>query len=185
MLSWGDGRGRGSCQTTPAELAVRDRMTQLYNRREFQRRLIVELEFARCCGEPLGLLLVDIDSFKAINDRFGLDSGDEVLRWVAERVEQGVRPTDIVARNGIDELAVLLPQTSRAGLVATAERIRATLARGLPAERRRLEIPLTVSIGAACCHHDALIDDAFVTRADQGLQEARRAGGNRVAFVAR
>jgi two-component system, cell cycle response regulator len=105
------------------ELALTDGLTQVANHRYFQERLGEEFRRAHRYDDPLGLILVDLDHFKAINDTFGHQTGDEVLVGVAAAVRQAVRETDFVARYGGEEFAVLLPKTHLAGALTVAERM--------------------------------------------------------------
>ena len=159
------------------ELAVRDGLTGIYNHREFQRHLGVELEESRRSGDPLAMLLMDVDRFKSVNDTQGHQAGDAVLRGVTARLSQAARPTDLVARYGGDEFVILLPRTSRSGAMAMAERIRGLVA--TPAAAGETRTPdVTVSIGIAVCPDHAQSKDDLIREADDALYAAKHAGGN-------
>jgi diguanylate cyclase (GGDEF)-like protein len=158
-------------------LAAIDSLTGLATRRVFEERLAQEAARARRYGTPLSLLIADVDGLKQINDRDGHRAGDEALRAVAGAVARWLRATDVGARWGGDEFAVLAPSTSAADAVHLAERIRAVAERG---EHGAAHI--TLSVGVACLLGageggvEALLRDA-----DAALYEAKRLGRNRVA----
>lgn len=161
------------------ELAQRDPLTGLFNRRHLIETLTVDV--ARCerrLRSGIALCMVDIDYFKQINDRFGHPVGDEVIILVAKYLQASVRVVDYVTRYGGEEFVLLLEESQAANAVATCERIRAQVA-GL-----RLpdfpELAVTVSIGVACrmAGEDA---SQLIVRADQALYLAKARGRNRVA----
>ncbi len=154
------------------QLAHTDPLTGLANRRQLIDQLQREYGRARRYRRPLGLLYLDLDGFKAINDRFGHMFGDEVLRHVANTMRAVLRSTDLLARIGGDEFAVLLPETPLSG----SENVAAKLHRALTSYSQRLGpavTPLTVCIGVAQLHdEDGSIDD-LLTRADTALLMAK------------
>jgi diguanylate cyclase (GGDEF)-like protein len=154
-------------------LASIDPLTGLFNRRYFDTRLEAELQRARRHGEPLALLMVDIDNFKAINDEHGHMVGDRLLRCVSERLRRGVRIFDVCARYGGDEFAILMPSSNVDTAVLVAERIR-TSVRGHCAHATG---HVTVSIGIA--HSDGRERD-LLSLADRALLEAKAMGKNTV-----
>ena len=111
------------------ELASVDELTTLYNGGEINRRFADEVERSRRYGQPLSLLLLDVDHFKSINDEFGHPAGDEVLRSVAYRIRDCVRSVDIAGRFGGEEFAVILPNTDRDAAFVIAERVRQGISR--------------------------------------------------------
>ncbi len=163
-----------------ADLADRDALTGLYNRRAFDRMLATEIRRAARQRAPAGLLLLDVDHFKAVNDRYGHPVGDEVLRHLARVASTALRPGDVIGRCGGEEFGVILPGADREATLHVAERlhraVRTTPAR-LPPD---LEIPVTVSIGAAVYPMDAPDPAALYQRADQALYAAKAAGRDRV-----
>jgi diguanylate cyclase (GGDEF)-like protein len=154
-------------------LASIDPLTGLFNRRYFDTRLEAELQRARRHGEPLTLLMVDIDNFKAIYDEHGHVVGDRLLRCVSERLRRGVRIFDVCARYGGDEFAILMPSSSVDTAVLVAERIR-TSVRG-PCTQSATGV--TVSIGIA--HADGR-ERELLSLADRALLEAKAMGKNAV-----
>jgi diguanylate cyclase (GGDEF)-like protein len=154
-------------------LASIDPLTGLFNRRYFDTRLEAELQRARRNGEPLTLLMVDIDNFKAINDDHGHVVGDRLLRCVSERLRRGVRIFDVCARYGGDEFAILMPSSNVDTAVLVAERIRTSVdghcAHGTAG--------VTVSIGVA--HSDGR-ERELLSIADRALLEAKAMGKNTI-----
>jgi len=161
--------------------AVTDELTGLFNHRRFQEVMTAEVERTKRFGHELGLIMLDIDNFKRVNDRFGHLQGDLVLREVARVLRESSREIDEPARYGGEEMAVALPQTGLQGAYEFAERVRRRI--------EDLELPLldgsgtlrvTASFGAAALPRSADIDkDALVAAADAALYAAKRAGKNR------
>jgi diguanylate cyclase (GGDEF)-like protein/PAS domain S-box-containing protein len=157
------------------KLAVTDELTGLRNRRAFEERLGMEFSMARRRKRELSVLLLDVDDFKMVNDRWGHAAGDEVLRRLAAILQTTVRLPDLPARYGGEEFVVLLPESGQESALGLARRVMERVA-----SERWENAPLTISIGMA-----ALIDsmtDGFqlVERADEALYAAKRAGKNRV-----
>jgi diguanylate cyclase (GGDEF)-like protein len=161
--------------------AVTDELTGLFNHRRFQEVMTAEVERTRRFGQELGLIMLDIDNFKRVNDTYGHLQGDLVLREVARALRESSREIDEPARYGGEEMAVALPQTGLQGAYEFAERVRQRI--------EGLQIPLldgdgtlrvTASFGAASLPHSAKIDkDALVAAADAALYRAKRSGKNR------
>ena len=151
-----------------AALARTDPLTGLANRRVWEERLPVEIARAERSGEPLSLLVVDLDGFMAVNDTQGHQAGDRVLKEVAASWRGVVRPTDLIARFGGDEFVVLLPGCSTEVAVELADRLRAAM-----------PLDLTCSVGVV----EWTGDDAeqFLARADLALYDAKAGGRNRTA----
>lgn len=163
--------------------AVTDELTGLANHGRFQELLDAELEQVRRYHHPIGLIMLDIDDFKAVNDSYGHPQGDAVLRQVAQVLRANSRDADTPARYGGEELALILPHTDLEGAFAIAERIRAAV-QGLRVARTDGSGPLriTASLGVAAStdgHKDALIGDS-----DAALYEAKRKGKNRTMKAA-
>ena len=160
-------------------LADTDDLTGIWNRRYFRRQLPQELERARTFGVPLSLLLFDIDEFKQINDSFGHVIGDVVLSELCGCVRETLRPTDIIARFGGDEFAVILPHTDLHGAQAVAERIlRRVRALTIPTDDEGA-IQCSVSIGLAEFRREDAVANDLVRRADERLYTSKRNGKNR------
>lgn len=177
-------------QTAVHELAYRDPLTGLANRRSLDQCYIAAKQKFLDRGRPLALISLDLDHFKAINDNWGHQSGDVVLRMLANRCESLVRPGDVVARMGGEEFVILMPGATMEVGMATAERIRVSLAalRCAPVcadgSERAADgelIPLTASFGVAEAKQDcARTFDELSKAADARLYRAKRAGRNRV-----
>jgi diguanylate cyclase (GGDEF)-like protein len=161
--------------------AVTDELTGLYNLRHFHETLDGEIERSRRFGQPVGLMLLDIDDFKSVNDTFGHQQGDLVLIEVGRVLRALSRDIDEPARYGGEEMAVILPQTDAAGAELLAERMRAAVA-GIEIERLdgggRLKV--TASFGVASLPSNARDKDALIAEADAALYRAKRSGKNRV-----
>ncbi len=162
------------------ELSSIDPLTHLYNRRYFMGALASEFERTVRYDPPLAFVMVDIDHFKTLNDTYGHQAGDDVLRGMGELIRQQVRASDIPARYGGEEFCVLLPETPVEGAREFAQRLRlAVEARGFPAQGQHLRC--TVSIGVASCPSPRVSDEEDLIRlADEALYEAKSAGRNRV-----
>jgi diguanylate cyclase (GGDEF)-like protein len=159
-------------------LASIDPLTGLFNRRYFDTRLEAELQRARRHGEPITLLMVDIDNFKAINDEHGHVVGDRLLRCVSDRLRRGVRIFDVCARYGGDEFVILMPSSNVDTALLVAERIRSTV-RG---HCTQSAASVTVSIGIA--HSDGR-ERELLSIADRALLEAKGMGKNAVRVKGR
>jgi diguanylate cyclase (GGDEF)-like protein/PAS domain S-box-containing protein len=164
-------------------LAITDGLTGLFNHRHFYDRLAQETRRSDRSGQPLPMLMIDIDDFKAYNDRYGHQAGDEALRSIARILSSDVREgIDVAARYGGEELAVLLPGALDAP--AVAERMRLHIeAAALPTPRG--DAHLTVSIGVAAYPSGATDMDDLVARADAAMYVAKRLGKNRVELGGR
>ncbi|MDG1483181.1 MAG: diguanylate cyclase [Myxococcota bacterium] len=160
--------------------ATQDALTKLANRRSVLERLEKDAEQCRRGGRPLGVLMLDLDHFKSINDTYGHSGGDEVLRVAAERIQRSVRSYDTVGRFGGEEFLVVLPDTDRVETIVVAERIRIALA-SLPILFNGKGIALSCSIGAAIREPDEEITDAaLMHEADMALYRSKNGGRNMV-----
>ena len=162
--------------------AVTDELTGLFNHRRFQEVMTAEVERAKRFNSHLGLIMLDIDNFKSINDSYGHLQGDLVLREVAGVLLDSSREIDEPARYGGEEMAVALPQTDLEGAYQFAERVRQRIeAMEIPLVDGGGSLHVTASFGAAALPESATTDkDALVAAADSALYRAKRAGKNRV-----
>ena len=158
------------------ETARTDTLTAMPNRRAFDERLALELERAARTGEPLSLLMGDIDHFKALNDRFGHAAGDAALASLGRVLMSECRAIDTPARIGGEEFAVLLPSTDAAAALYTANRLREAISRITDSDNR----PLTISFGVAEHPGDAPTARDLIAAADRALYAAKAGGRNRV-----
>ncbi len=164
------------------EQSIRDGLTGAYNHRHFQESLQREVGRADRQGRPLSVLLLDIDDFKAINDRYGHPVGDAILERIVAEIRSEVRgDMDLVARYGGEEFAVILPEIPTEVAAEVAERIRRRIDERLfrPPETEDI-IRVTVSIGLAAYPADASNKKELIDRADAALYRAKRAGKNAV-----
>ena len=159
------------------KLAFVDELTQLPNRRFMEVRLRQKLELLREFGKSAGVLLIDIDRFKTVNDTFGHQSGDEVLRAVSHTLVRAVRPTDIVGRWGGEEFVVILLGISADTLHFIAERCRTFIAE-MELSKNEQRFQVTISIGATLIGERDSVD-AIIQRADQLLYRSKQGGRNR------
>ncbi|MCP3164043.1 diguanylate cyclase [Myxococcus qinghaiensis] len=160
-------------------LTTMDGLTQIYNRRYFDEQLDREISRSRRYERVLSLVLVDIDHFKKVNDKFGHLAGDSVLKQLASTVRTRIRREDVFARYGGEEFAILLPEVALVGARQLSEKVRRLV------EKQRFEfdrqpIPVTISLGVAVLdpHHREPGD--LVRAADEKLFEAKSGGRNRV-----
>lgn len=174
--------------------AIHDGLTNLFNHGHFEKRLDAEVGRARRHARPCGVLMMDVDDFKKINDTLGHDAGNEILKKVSRVLATTMRTDDLVARRGEerdnapvvaryggDEFEIILPETSREGVLRAAERI-------LEAVRKEefrygdKPVSLAFSIGGAVYPEDAADARELLLRADEALYKAKRAGKNRVVL---
>ena len=170
---------------------ITDVLTGLYNRRYLQHRLVDELARSRRERRPLACLMLDVDHFKPINDRWGHQAGDKVLAQIAHVIREECRDSDIPIRYGGEEFAVLLPGADNTEAAKVAERIRAAVEAGefvLP--RGRVVLRLTISAGVSCALPSRAeeelkpLGDKLIAEADVQLYRAKSEGRNRVCGVA-
>ncbi len=170
-------RAAESASRELAELAATDELTRIPNRRNFIARANQEIARARRYRQILSVMMIDVDHFKGINDEHGHGTGDEVLRSVADLLDDALRETDLLARYGGDEFALLLPETPPAGARILAERLRGALEEaGFHASGRGLDV--TFSCGIAAFDPSDKSVEAVIDRADVALYRAKRAGRN-------
>jgi two-component system cell cycle response regulator len=162
------------------ELALTDALTGLNNRRYLETHLKALAEQARAANRPLSVLFADVDSFKAINDTYGHDAGDAVLRELASRLRRNTRNIDLACRIGGEEFVVVMPDVGADRASQAAERLRACIA-GEPFQvdgERSLQVTASVGIATLDGVHDSA--EGLLRRADQALYLAKRGGRNRV-----
>ncbi|MEL6858418.1 MAG: PleD family two-component system response regulator [Pseudomonadota bacterium] len=167
------------------ELSVVDPLTGLYNRRYMLERLQLWMQRTGPNEKPVSIVAFDIDHFKPINDKYGHEAGDDVLRRFSDRLRTNIRPKDIACRPGGEEFLIIMPETDEDVAIAGAERIRHAIADiPFPLEREGAEVSVTVSAGVAAYHGgDGALAD-FLHRADQALYQAKQKGRNRIESLA-
>jgi two-component system cell cycle response regulator len=162
------------------EMAITDQLTGLHNRRYMARHLDTLMKNASD-AKPISFLIMDIDYFKRVNDGYGHDVGDEVLREFASRVAANVRGIDLACRYGGEEFVVVMPDTDAGFAYTVAERLRQSIElTPFPINRAPHKINITASIGIASSGGAGDDSDKLLYRADQALYRAKREGRNRV-----
>lgn len=165
-------------------LAAIDFLTGVYNRRHFQ--ALAQAELARCQRymRPLSVLMIDIDHFKAVNDRLGHAAGDRVLQNVCSTCLSEKRDSDVIARVGGEEFAIMLPETTETAAAQFAERLSRQVGMAKPTIFGE-QVRVTISIGVASVSAATSGIDALLQEADRALYEAKRLGRNRVVVARR
>lgn len=164
------------------ENAAHDALTGLFNRRYFERRLKEESAHARRHKKPFAIVMLDLDHFKLVNDTYGHEDGDRVLKHVAEQLGAGLREDDVACRYGGEEMVLLLRSTTGAAARVVANRLRASLAEKripLGAKDEMKQVTFSAGVAAADDRNDYDASD-IIGRADKALYRAKRAGRNRV-----
>jgi len=164
---------------TLEQAALTDALTGMQNRRYFDEALSEYLNEFRRIDKPVGLMILDLDHFKQVNDTHGHDIGDEVLRAVARCLKDMTRYHDVVARLGGEEFAVVAPNLDKERLIALAERIRKGIA-ATTVVSGNVRLKITASFGLATWDRKESAE-AFYRRADKRLYDAKRQGRNRVS----
>jgi diguanylate cyclase (GGDEF)-like protein len=164
-------------------LSTVDSLTGLFNRAFFFAAVEREIQRSSRTGRRFGLLMMDLDELKEINDRFGHFHGDQVLRGVADVIKGGVRRLDTAARYGGDEFVVLLPETEPTGSYVLAEKIRQGV-EDLGVAGPGFDIHTSISIGAVAYPDDGLTADDLLISADRAMYVSKRQGKNRVVGYA-
>jgi diguanylate cyclase (GGDEF)-like protein len=166
------------------ELSFTDSLTGIPNRRQLFVRLEHELSRSLRFGDPLSVLMIDLDLFKRINDEHGHSAGDAVLRGVALALRRSIRKIDIVARYGGEEFCVVLPRVAKPEACEVAEKLRrAVAATALPAPEGLGPLTVTISVGVATLGTDAQDVKGLIDKADSALYEAKRLGRDRVSLA--
>ncbi|MDX9741480.1 MAG: GGDEF domain-containing protein [Gammaproteobacteria bacterium] len=160
--------------------ALRDPLTGINNRTAMNSALIRETELARRYGAPLSLIALDVDHFKAINDRHGHLAGDHVLKCVAEAISECTRSSDMFFRSGGEEFLIVASNTARDGAMMLGERIRRRI-ESLECQYGEEPVPVTISLGIAC-YRPGDNSESLFEKADTALYAAKSAGRNCVKF---
>lgn len=163
------------------ELAVTDQLTGLFNRRYVTSQLEPLVQRAARGGEPLSVIIADIDYFKRINDTWGHDAGDEVIKEFSVRLASNFRPIDIASRYGGEEFVVVMPGTRGDYACLVAERLRRHVAGSpfaIPGGVEHIDVTVSIGVASSIVGNDSA--EKLLKRADTALYEAKRAGRNRV-----
>lgn len=163
------------------ELSRTDGLTGLMNRRHFFEKVGENMALVKRYGYPVSFLLIDLDHFKSVNDRFGHQTGDEVLKFIAASLSKGKRSTDILARYGGEEFVILMPHTGGEKALSLCERLRRKLADDQANSGGKIP-PVTISIGAACSDQHGYDFDRLLKKADRALYQAKAKGRDTVVF---
>jgi two-component system cell cycle response regulator len=163
------------------EMAITDQLTGLHNRRYMSRHLDTLVGNARKNGRPLAFVIMDIDYFKQVNDTYGHDIGDEVLKEFATRINANVRGLDLACRYGGEEFVVVMPDTDMSFAYSISERLRQSIeTTPVKISRSPHALNITISIGIASLEDGDASAEALLRRADQALYRAKRSGRNKV-----
>ena len=163
------------------EMAITDQLTGLHNRRYMSRRLDTLMADSAKNGRPLAFVIMDIDFFKQVNDTYGHDMGDEVLKEFASRIKANVRGIDLACRYGGEEFVVAMPDTDMAFATNIAERLRHSIeTTPVKISHNPGYLNITISIGIARCEGKSDTAEKLLHRADQALYRAKRTGRNKV-----
>jgi two-component system cell cycle response regulator len=162
------------------ELALTDALTGLHNRRYMETHLRALAEQAKASGRPLSVLLADIDNFKAVNDTYGHDAGDSVLREFAGRFRRNTRSIDLTCRIGGEEFVIVMPDTPLERACQVGERLRSCIAAEPFQASFQVQLEVTASLGIATLEGAQDTLEGLLKRADQALYVAKRGGRNRV-----
>jgi len=163
------------------EMNLKDALTGIHNRRSLEISLKEEIERHKRYGNPLSLIMFDIDFFKKVNDTYGHQCGDFILQQISATIQKSIRSHDILARYGGEEFCCLLPETSLEAAVNLAERFRQNIAQK-PYRYQDKRVEVTISLGVSTLTEEATTAEMLLKKADKGLYAAKHAGRNRVVF---
>jgi diguanylate cyclase (GGDEF)-like protein len=159
-----------------------DRLSRVHNRNYYELQLPLEIERANRSRSSFAFLMIDIDDFKKVNDTYGHDTGDGVLRLVAQTIRRSLRKIDLIFRYGGEEFVVLLPGAGADSARRTAERIRGVVARAELALEDGRKVKVTISVGGCIYPGNAQNENQLLRMADKALYEAKEEGKNRFVF---
>ena len=162
------------------KLATTDGLTELYNHRYFQEQIRMQIEQSKRYNNNFSLIIIDIDFFKKFNDTFGHQSGDAVLRQVAQTLKKNVRATDIVCRYGGEEMSIILPNTGKDEAFSTAQKICERVASKKFKLAGDKETNVTISLGVSTFPYDGDSASSIIEAADKRLYNAKNNGRNQV-----
>ena len=163
------------------ELSIMDPLTQLHNRRYLDSHMNTLVTEAKASASPLSVLMVDVDHFKSVNDTYGHDAGDIILKECAARLKQNTRGVDLTARVGGEEFVVVMPDTDRVRAASIGERLRACIAEQPFKVNDDITLRVTASVGLGALETVEDTPETVMKRADKALYAAKRQGRNRVS----
>ncbi len=163
--------------------AIKDGLTKLYNRAYFMHFLELEIKRSQRCGYSLGLMMIDLDHFKSINDSLGHFAGDQLLIEVANVIKGGIREVDLAARYGGEEFAVIMPYASSEGINTAARRLHGLISKFPYSIKNKFKQKVTASIGVALFPSHANTPQELIEKADKMLYKAKESGRNKVCFA--
>jgi diguanylate cyclase (GGDEF)-like protein len=163
--------------------AIRDGLTETYNHRFFQEMLDNKIAEAQRNNESISLLMIDLDNFKLINDQFGHQNGDMILREVGRLMKERIRASDILARYGGEEFAIILPKTASSEGYKLAENLRDTIENKIFVSPDDIKFRITISIGVSELGKHAHNKPDLIAAADRGLYDAKKGGKNRTEIA--
>jgi len=162
-------------------LIIRDSLTGLFNKSYIQQRLDEEFYRSKRYNHELSLMMIDLDNFKALNDRFGRAVGDHLLRYFSQVIADTIRPSDIASRYGGQEFLIIFPETRKEEAQTVAERLLSRLSLyPFRVDSRKEDVPLTINIGVTAYPDHGESAKELVALADQALNQARKDGKNKV-----
>ncbi len=165
------------------EMATKDKLTNLYNRRSFESRLIQDIQHYQEFQTELSVIIFDVDHFKFVNDTYGHQAGDCVLTLLAGVAKKSIRKNDIIARYGGEEFIILLPNTGKNGAKVIAEELRQAV-QDTAYDASTYKILITISLGVACiCDVKSPNLDKLIKHADDALYHAKHNGRNQVCYM--
>ena len=162
------------------KLATTDGLTELYNHRYFQEQMKLNVENSKRYGNEFSMIILDIDFFKKFNDTYGHQSGDAVLRQVAQTLKRSVRATDIACRYGGEEMSIILPNTGKNVAHSTAEKICERVSSNKFKLQGDKEVSVTISLGVSTYPQDGQTPSELIEAADKRLYNAKNNGRNQV-----
>lgn len=165
------------------KLATTDGLTELYNHRYFQEQMILNIETAKRYESNFSVILIDIDYFKKFNDKFGHQSGDAVLKQVAQTIKKNVRSTDIVCRYGGEEMSVILSNTNEQDAIKTAQKLCDAVSERIFELANNQKEHVTISLGIATYPQDGQTPQELIEFADKGLYKAKENGRNQLGKI--
>jgi diguanylate cyclase (GGDEF)-like protein len=166
-------------------LIIREGLTGLFNKVYIRQRLEEEFYRAKRYNHQLSLLMIDLDNFKALNDRYGHTAGDHLLRYFSQLILETLRPSDIAARYGGEEFLVILPETDQVEAGTLAERLRLRISLyPFRLDSRKEDILFTISIGVSSYPEFGQSTEELIALADEALYRAKKNGKNKVAVYA-